>query len=91
MEFNYEKNRIFLEDAGHHTIAEVTFPPITEHQVLLDHTFVDPSLRGQGVAGKLMEAAGGYFRENHLLARISCSYAAKWFDEHPEYSDVIIK
>ncbi len=91
MNFIYEENRIYLEDDDHCTIAEVTFPSITPHQVLVDHTFVDPSLRGQGVAGKLMEAAARYFKENHLLARLSCSYAVKWFAEHPEYSDVVIK
>lgn len=35
--------------------GEVTFPPIDEDTVNINHTFVDSSLRGMGMAGKLME------------------------------------
>jgi predicted GNAT family acetyltransferase len=37
-------------------ICEITFPEVEEGLYDIDHTFVDDSLRGQGIAGKLIEA-----------------------------------
>ncbi|MDF2486772.1 MAG: N-acetyltransferase [Herbinix sp.] len=91
MSFNQESNKIYLNDDNNHMIAVVTFPKLKEGVVNIDHTFVDPSLRGQGVAGKLMEAAVAYFRANELKVKPTCSYAVKWFSEHPECDDLIEK
>ena len=66
MDFKQDSNKIYLNDDQNHMIAVVTFPKLSEGIVNLDHTFVDPSLRGQGVAGKLMEAAVAYYRSNDL-------------------------
>lgn len=89
MNFIYESNKIYLNDDNHHMVAVVTFPKISEHLVNIDHTYVDASLRGQGVAGKLMEATAKQLREAGLRAKPTCSYAVKWFEEHPEYSDLL--
>ena len=51
MEFQSEDHRIFAKDQEGHVIAEVTFPEVSEGTAVIDHTFVDDSLRGQGVAG----------------------------------------
>lgn len=91
MEFTYNKNQIALLDENDRVIAEVTFPDVDADTVDIDHTFVDDSLRGQGVAGKLMEAAARYLRENQKKAVLTCSYAVKWFEKHPEYDDVVKK
>ncbi len=89
IDFIKEANKIYLNDDNNQTIAVVAFPRISEGVVNIDHTFVDPSLRGQGVAGKLMEAAVAYFRANNLKVKPTCSYAVKWFSEHPECGDVL--
>lgn len=89
MEFIQEENKIYLNDENNHMLAVVTFPKLQDNIVNIDHTFVDPSLRGQGVAGKLMEAAVAYFRSNGIKAKPTCSYAVKWFSEHPEAQDVL--
>lgn len=89
MEFTYNKNQIALYDADKRMVAEVTFPDVDEDTVNIDHTFVDDSLRGQGVAGKLMEAAAGYLQKQQKKAVLTCSYAVKWFEKHPEYADII--
>lgn len=91
MDFKQDENKIYLNDDNNHMIAVVTFPKVSEGVVNLDHTFVDPSLRGQGVAGKLMEAAVAYFRSHDLKVKPTCSYAVKWFSEHGEYEDVLLK
>lgn len=89
MLFIHEQNKIYLNDENNHMIAVVTFPKVQDNVVNIDHTFVDNSLRGQGIAGRLMEEAVMQLRENNLKAKLSCSYAVKWFEEHPECSDVL--
>lgn len=48
MDFITERNMIYACDDSK-TLAEVTFPNIDDTTVDINHTFVDPSLRGQGV------------------------------------------
>ena len=50
MEFIYEANRIYINDEEGKMIAEITFPLVD-----IDHTYVSNVLRGQGIAGKVME------------------------------------
>ncbi len=84
MEFITEKDRIYATDAAGKVIAEVTFPTV-DGVSTIDHTFVDPSLRGQGVAGKLVKlAADKILAEGNQIAA-TCSYAILWFERHPEY------
>lgn len=89
MEFTKNTNRIFANDETGRVIAEVTFPDISGGRVDIDHTFVDDSLRGQGVAGKLMLAAVGTLRAQGKKAIVTCPYAKKWFESNPEFSDVL--
>lgn len=91
MNFIHETNKIYLNDENNHMIAVVTFPKISDQVVNIDHTYVDTSLRGQGIAGKLMEEAVKQIRENKLMVKPTCSYAVKWFEEHPECEDILEK
>ena len=88
MEFQHERERIFALDEQGKLVAEVTFP-VSEGVADIDHTFVDQSLWGQGVAGQLLDAAVRQIRMEGLRAKATCSYAAKWFKEHPDQSDLL--
>lgn len=89
MNFIHEENRIYARDEKDHMYAVVTFPKAGDHLVNIDHTYVDSAYRGQGIAAKLMEEAVVHLKEHNLKAKASCSYAAKWFQEHPEHSDLL--
>lgn len=89
MEFQQEPGRIFQTDETGKTIAEVTFQEETPGVVNLNHTFVDESLRGQGVAGKLMLAVAEYAKEHGVKIHPTCSYAIKWFHTHEEYQSLL--
>jgi uncharacterized protein len=91
MEIFYEQNRIGFTDETETVIAEVTFPPVDDETVNINHTFVDDSLRGQGVASKLLSAAADKLREEHKKVVPTCSYAVQWFDRHPDYADLLKK
>lgn len=90
MEFKYEENRIFMEDKDGEIIAEITFPKYDENTVNINRTFVSSTLRGQGIAGQLMEKAVDVIEKNGWKAKTDCSYAEKWADKHPEKSSLFI-
>lgn len=89
MKFTYNPNQIALFHSDNNLLAEVTFPNVDQNTVNINHTFVDDSLRGQGVAGQLMEAAAEQLRSQGKKAILTCSYAVNWFEKHPEYSDLV--
>lgn len=89
MEFKHEKNRIFSEDESGRKVAEVTFPALSEHMVNINHTYVDNSLRGQGVADELLRACTDELRAGGKQAVATCSYAKRWFGAHPECHDLL--
>lgn len=89
MEFQYEPGRFFKLDDQQKLVAEVTFQTATDKPIyILDHTFVDPSLRGQGVAGQLVKAVVDKARADHKQILPLCSYAHKAFEAKHEYADV---
>lgn len=90
MDFIYEEDRIYLNDEDGNMIAEITFPKVRDGVVNINHTYVSPVLRGQGVAGKLMEAAIEYIEKNNYKAILDCSYAATWGEKHPEKEDLFV-
>ncbi|MDE5790627.1 MAG: N-acetyltransferase [Muribaculaceae bacterium] len=84
MEFITEKDRIYAEDASGTLLAEVTFP--TKDSIsTIDHTYVADSLRGQGIAGKLVKLAADKILADGNRIAATCPYAIIWFERHPEY------
>ena len=90
MEFQHEPGRIWMESAEEKLLAEVLFPAVGGGIVEITHTFVDDSLRGQGVAAALLMKVAEELRREHKRAKLSCSYAVAWFRRHPEYADLIV-
>ena len=86
--------RIGMEEAIHYVdedgavLAKVEFP-VSNGVADITHTFVDGSLRGQGMAAKLMEEATEQIRNAGLKAKPTCSYAQKWFQQNPENFDLL--
>ena len=55
---------------------------------VIAHVGVYPEHRGQGVAGKIVEAALQYARENGLRVIPMCSYAAAYIRRNPQYMEL---
>ena len=70
-------------------IAEMTYTRTNPALVVVDHTFVDPSLRGQGVARQLQDAMVAWARENHTKVVPVCSYVKVQFDRDASIRDVL--
>jgi len=77
LEFLFEEGRIYALGKGKKILAEVTFHPVDDHTMDIDHTFVDESLRGQKVAENLVEMAVDTIKRQGKHITASCSYAAK--------------
>jgi predicted GNAT family acetyltransferase len=84
-----EFNRVYANDENGRLLAEVRFPPAGAGTVDIEHTFVDDSLRGGGVAGELMEAAYARIKGDGKKALLTCSYARKWFERHEDKRDIL--
>lgn len=89
MEFQIESNAIRYVDQDGKVWAEVTFPAQGKNAVVIDHTWVDDSLRGQGLAGKLMEEVVKVLRKDGRKAYLTCPYAVSYFPKHPEFKDIL--
>ena len=56
---------------------------------VITHVGVHPELRGQGVAGRIVEVSLQYAKENSLRVIPMCSYAAAYMRRHPEYAELM--
>ena len=78
----------YLADDGT-VLGKVTFPSCGDGIVDINHTFVDGSLRGQGIAGELLSRAAAEIERSGRRAHPSCSYAVQWFEKHAEYAHLL--
>ena len=62
--------------------AKITFPETSPNVYDIKETFVDDSLRGQGIAGKLVQMAITEINKRGGEITASCSYAKKWIEKH---------
>jgi predicted GNAT family acetyltransferase len=49
MEIREGHNMFYVNDADGKRVAEIVFVPTGEHLSIIEHTDVDPSLKGQGL------------------------------------------
>ena len=82
MEFIKEDSRIYSLDDNGKVVAEITFYESENGVFTIDHTFVDESLRGQGIAGKLVEMAVKEIEKRGGKVEATCSYAKKWLEKN---------
>ncbi len=55
---------------------------------VITHVGVHPDLRGQGIAGRIVEASLDYARDHSLHVVPICSYAAAYIRRNPQYADL---
>lgn len=52
---------------------------------VITHVGVHPEFRGQGLAGKIVDASLEYAQQNSLRVIPMCSYAAAYIRKNPDY------
>ena len=85
--FTQEKERFYLGDKDSPQ-AEITFVKMGPDELSINHTFVDESLRGQGMAQKLLDAVADMARSEGKKLSATCSYAAKHLKTDEKYADI---
>lgn len=90
MNWQFEQKRIYSTDEKGRLIAETKFHQNENGETDIDHTYVDPCLRGQGIAGNMMSVVAEHLRKKETKVTASCSYANLWFKRNKKtYSDII--
>lgn len=84
MDFEKGDNRFYKNDDDGNMIAEITYVPTGEDKVIADHTFVDPSLRGQGIAEQLVDRLVHEMETENKTIIPVCPYVSSLFERKPE-------
>jgi len=88
-EIKQGSNRFYIGDSEDSIMAEITFKPTGDNVITIDHTYVAPELRGQGIAKKLLDRLVTWARtENKKIIPI-CSYAKQQMENNDEYHDIL--
>lgn len=85
---NLNKGEFFLENEQGQRIAEISYVWSGEHKIIADHTWVDDSLRGQGMARQLLDTLVEFAREKKLKIVPTCSYVDVMFRREKSFTDV---
>ncbi|RNL86321.1 N-acetyltransferase [Sinomicrobium pectinilyticum] len=70
-------------------LAEMTYVMAGEKKMIIEHTGVDESLKGQGTGKKLLETLVEYVREKGIKVVPLCPFANATFKKVTEWQDVL--
>lgn len=79
-----------LREGGNEHLAKIVWRDAGDGVIDVHHTFTDPSLRGQGIARKLVEAVAAYASERELRIKASCSYAYSVLSKSDAHRDLLV-
>lgn len=86
-----ESRRFFAVSADGELMGEISYDP-REGAFYADHTHTQSQFRGQGVAGRLLDALADHAREQGVKIVPLCSYVIGAFQRYPDrYGDVEAK
>ena len=81
------RGSFFVERDGER-IGEMTYQRIGDALIRIDHTEVKSSLRRQGIARTLLDAAVAYARQNGTRIVSRCPYVTAQFERDATLADV---
>lgn len=84
---NEQRRGFFIEQDGK-VVAEMTYSRVNDKLIIVDHTLVDDSLAGQGVARSLLDALVAWARSSSTKVLATCPYAIAQFNKDPSIADV---
>ena len=86
---NGQKGEFFKADASGKRMAEISYIWRDDSTIDANHTWVDDSLQGQGVARQLLDTLVEFAREKKLKIVPTCSYVEVMFRREKSFADVI--
>lgn len=91
MEVQKGNNMLYVGDSEEKPLAKLTWKNGGNNVIVVNHTVVDPSLRGQGVAKLLLQALVTMARTENLKVVPACTFIVKKLTETDEYRDILHK
>lgn len=79
----------FYVQQGGQRLAEMTYSRTNATLIVIDHTDVDESLKGQGVGRQLLDALVAWVRSTNTKVIALCPFAKAQFDKDPSIRDVL--
>ena len=79
----------FVIEANGKRLALQSYRRVDANHVVIDHTQVDDSLRGRGIARRLLDASVAWARTTGTRLAATCPYAKAQFDKDPTIRDVL--
>jgi len=83
-------NKFYVGEDEENPLAEITFDTSDENNLVIDHTYVSNELRGQGMAGKLVDKVVKHAREEDRKIVALCPYAKSKIEKTPEQKDILV-
>ena len=74
---------------GREGSGELTYSRVSPTKIIADHTGVDDSLRGTGIARALVDRLVADARRDGIRIVPQCSYVVAQFRRNPDWSDVM--
>lgn len=84
-----QKGRFYIKGESQDILAEMTYSRAGTDKIIIDHTLVSESLKGQGVGKKLVAASVEAARQQGFKIMPLCVFAKAIFDKNPDWQDVL--
>ncbi len=84
-----EKGGAFVYYLGELKMAEMVYVKVNDRKIIIDHTEVDPSLKGKGVGKELLWELVQWVRLNEIKVIPLCPFAHATFNRMKEWQDVL--
>lgn len=84
-----EKGGYFFYEENNRQLAKMTYVWAGSEKMIIDHTEVDPSLKGKGVGAAMVARAVEEARNKGFKIMPLCPFAKATFDKKQEYADVL--
>ncbi|MGH1469116.1 MAG: GNAT family N-acetyltransferase [Bdellovibrionales bacterium] len=86
-EIQHKEGEFFITSGSEKSKLTYT---LSEGVMNASHTFVPESMRGRGIAKKLVLELVSYAKANNYQIDPVCSYVQKFFEENKEYKDLVV-
>ncbi len=91
MEIKQGTNKFYVGNSENDFEAEITYQDLDGKTLVVDHTFVDPSLRGQGIARKLVDVVIEKARSEEKVIDPVCPYVKDVMTKDESTHDILKK
>ena len=87
-QFDGHKGSFFIEE-GAKRFAEMVYVMAGPKKMIIEHTEVDESLKGQGIGVQLLEALVDFVRKEEIKVIPLCPFAKAVFKKRADLQDVL--